>query len=237
MVNTQLQELYEGRFGNLRLPESLERRCSAPLLVSAQDNWASAEYRLVVVGQETLGWGSSEIPGVSSLVVDPSGASQLMRAYESFAFAKNHPRHVNSPFWRAFRHLRTELAAESLWTNLFRFDVDGGSPLRHCTSEEQQGLLKGQHGLLEQEVRILRPNAVVFFTGPNYDRVLQSEFPDAEFVPIGDRPTREFARVRSSSLPDSTFRLYHPGYLTRSRDRWAGLDQIVALARKQSSAN
>lgn len=229
MTNAALADLYGDSISSIPLTANLASRCSSPLLLMAPDGWKDASRRLVIVGQETFGWGDSAIP--RSL----EDIRSSMQGYTEFSFAKNHPAHRNSPFWRAFRQLAMKSEAEVLWTNLLRFDIDGGSVLRNCRPDELKALLAAQHGILEREIEVLDPHAVVFFTGPNYDRILLGEFPSTKFEPIDDYPARQFARINADGLPRTSFRTYHPGYLNRS-GRWDWLnrlsDLIVADLRK-----
>jgi hypothetical protein len=81
--------------------------------------------------------------------------------------------------------------------------------------------------LLRQEVAILRPHVVLFFTGPYYDAFLARAFPGVRFDPVAPRTVRQLARVRVDSLPEHSLRTYHPNYLWRKNfDGW--LRDIVA---------
>ena len=84
-----------------------------------------------------------------------------------------------------------------------------------------------QLGLLEAEVRILKPDVAVFFTGPEYDARLQTTFPDVRFVRRDD----EVTQLRSNLLPEKSFKTYHPTYLRRAK-KWNALDRIVQYARQ-----
>ena len=65
------------------------------------------------------------------------------------------------------------------------------------------------------EVNELKPNLVVFFAGPNYDRFITRVFDDAAFEAISAKPVRQLARVKSHWLPTNSIRTYHPNYLWR----------------------
>jgi hypothetical protein len=87
---------------------------------------------------------------------------------------------------------------------------------------------------LTEEIRILQPTAVVFFSGPNYDEALRDEFPGLQFAGVDERRyARRFAKVIHNSLPDRSFRSYHPGYLVRNEERWSWVEEIAALATQQ----
>lgn len=95
-----------------------------------------------------------------------------------------------------------------------------------CSPDEVEAILTAQRGLLSREVERLAPDVTLYLSGPNYYAALRSEFPDIEFTAVAGRTERQFARVRGSGLPDRSYRLYHPNYLNRSRERWAWLQEL-----------
>lgn len=228
-----MRDLYQGFFKDFHLMEPLLGRCSAPLLLSPPAEWFASDLRLLLVGQETLGWGTAEgsrgevaISRLPEFLAAPDGVDRLMRNYEKFAFGKNY--HGNrSPFWRAFRLLQSGTGTVPVWTNIFGFDVDASSVMGSCSAEEVRAILKAQHGLLRREIEQLAPDVVLFLCGPNYDLALRGEFPEVQFTAVAGRTERQFARVRASGLPARSYRLYHPNYLNRSRERWAWLQELM----------
>lgn len=232
-MNSDFRGLYQGFFHDFKLAEPLVGRCSAPILLSPPSNWFSAKTKLLLVGQETLGWGVAQghrgepaISRLSEFLAAPDGVGRLMSNYEEFAYGKNY--HGNqSPFWRAFRLLQSGSGVVQSWTNIFRFDVDAGSVMGSCSAEEVKTILAAQHGLLRLEIDQLAPDVVLFLSGPNYDSALRNEYPEIEFNSVAGRTERQFARVRALGLPARSYRLYHPSYLNRSRERWAWLQELV----------
>jgi hypothetical protein len=191
---------------------------SAPLIVDPHASYRDAAVRLMVVGQETFGWGEKVESGQSAeqLVED------LRDAYRSFDLGASYR---STPFWNAADHLFRALnpAAESrayLWSNLVKMDV-GKSRL---TPDIEERL--AQLRLLQREIVDFTPDVVVFFTGPRYDARLKSSFPGARFEPAGPL----LARVVHDDLPPRTYRTYHPKYLRLSR-HWGVLDELVAKCR------
>jgi hypothetical protein len=218
------------------LPTRLRRKASAPLLISRRTGWAASSTRILVVGQETNGWGSngssvgdSRLSSLDHFCLNESGVDEMLRAYVSFDFASSYS-HRNSAFWRAFRLLEAEVAQDgvlAMWTNLFKVDV-GGSVVRGCNEKTRKLLREAQAGILAEEVRALDPTAVVFFTGPTYDEEIGHAFDQPEFHALWpDRPVREAAQVISPLLPQLSFRMYHPNYLQRSR-RWGQLSKLAS---------
>jgi hypothetical protein len=160
----------------------------------------------------------------------------MWNLYRWYALGRVHPK-LNSPFWRGFRAIDSEIsgaADDALWTNVFKVNVDG-SVMKNCRAAEVLSLQRSQAGLLADEIKILKPDVVVFFTGPRYDAAIRSEFPDIEISPLSRRmPKSAVGVVRACGLPEKTLRTYHPEYLQRSRQlgvlskisRWAASDQV-----------
>ncbi len=223
------------------LPTRLRRKASAPLLVSPRSGWTTSSTRILVIGQETNGWGGngssvggSRLSSLDHFCLNESGVADMLRAYVSFDFASSYS-HRNSAFWRAFRLLESEVAHEgvlAMWTNLFKVDV-GGSVVRGCNEKTRKLLREAQAGVLAEEVRVLDPTVVVFFTGPTYDEEIGHAFGKPEFHSLwSDRPVREAAQLISPLLPRLSFRMYHPNYLQRSR-RWRQLSELASEIRNR----
>jgi hypothetical protein len=223
----------------LRLPKGLSQKASAPLLLVPHQKWLRSKVKLLIVGQETLGWSfASETavmsPSISTLqqfASAPGGMQSMFEAYKNFKFAQSY-RHRNQAFWRAFRYLEQNIAAEpcaAMWTNLFKVDV-GGSVMKNCTKKERSLLSEAQNGLLKIEITALKPNVVIFFTGPDYDEELYKAFPDLTLRGLWRGiASREMASAYSKSLPPCAIRTYHPSYLQRSR-RWHFVRRLAGWA-------
>ena len=82
-------------------------------------------------------------------------------------------------FWRAFRELMAEVEGETatrafLWSNLFRMDFNNESVLGARTTVVET-IRRLQQGLFQDEIAILQPRAIIFFTGPYYDAASSAE--------------------------------------------------------------
>ncbi|MGI8840133.1 MAG: hypothetical protein ACR2F8_05035 [Caulobacteraceae bacterium] len=112
-----------------------------------------------------------------------------------------------------------------LSTNLFPCaleiapDKKSRSPLN--SPNDLKAILDWQRGFLTGQIAILKPTAIIFFTGPNYDFVIKDEFIGVEFPPIDNRPWEKFARVVHEHLPKQSFRTYHPEYLFNRHSAFA----------------
>ena len=242
-MTTAFESLY-GRFHkNARLSNALAERASAPLLISPSAAWAKAPFKVLIVGQETLGWRYTTqgdhpdlgtINSFSDFSASPRGVEAMMRAYQTFLYESEYWKR-NSAFWRAFRLCSEAVESEQssvLWTNIFKVDVEG-SVVQNCSVAERALILEAQRDLLKNEIALLMPDVVLFFSGPTYDPALEFAFPDISFHPFHqDAGTRELAYVRSSELAPVCVRSFHPSYLQRSR-RWPTVLRMVDWLQKQ----
>lgn len=239
-VQQRLCQRYERFREEADIKPTFAERLSCPLLLHVSDSWLKSRFRLLVVGQETFGWNFFEgqyyqwpyppMKSFKDFKVTPNSIEALVHGYKSFDYSKYEPRSAAGCFWTAYRKLRTELESgvegSVAWANIFRVDVDGGSVLRASTSDELNLIFKLQAGLLSDEIAVMQPNAVLFFTGPNCDDALQREFENVRFRAFGSKPLRAAALLEHPRLPRHSFRTYHPTYLRRKK-LGSILDEIV----------
>jgi len=238
----QLVKLYESFKATLNVPEPLGNRLSAPLLLHPTKRWDDARKKVLIVGQETKGWGGysndvdnpDDIHTLSKFKFAPDSVDVLMHEYAQWNFALG-SRPYGSPFWKAYRQIRRSfddkldgLETATLWTNLFRVDLDEGSVVNNSIGDELEAIQKINRGLLSKEIAILNPTAVIFFTGPNYNVELEQEFTDISYKRLNDHELTRSARLLHPTLPTTAIRTYHPAYLQRS-NQWGVIDKIEGI--------
>jgi len=158
----------------------------------------------MIVGQQTNGW-AEPVSRKDQDIVD-----YLVDKYRDFCLGLHYS---NSPFWCLSRRLCERLEGEGqdrrfLWSNLFKRDQDNGEP-----DENTAEILLHEFNLLPLEIKHAAPKALVFFTGPTYDRYIEAAFPGVRINEVAGYNKREIARVLHSLLPEASFRTYHPKYL------------------------
>jgi hypothetical protein len=239
-IQLSLRARYKRFQTEAEVPSLLAARLSSPLLIAVSNSWLASKFRILVVGQEVLGWAFIEgdyyewpfgpIGTFDEFKTNPDAIEALILGYRVFDYSKYQPLNARGPFWTAYRKLRAtledDIGGSILWTNLFRMSIDGGSVVKNGSHSEILSLQKAQAGLLTDEITILQPDVVVFFTGPDYDSALAQEFPGVEFSQFNSRTTRTAAILSHKKLPDCCFRTYHPAFLRR-RKLWSILDEIV----------
>jgi hypothetical protein len=205
-VEKELAKYYKGVWQSLTTIARRYSGVSLPLFVSIPSGYERSALKLMVVGQQTNSWYGFIGDSLGS---DP--VSRIQTYYRRFNFAEGY----NSPFWHAIHNLQASLeprvAPRSfVWSNLYICDQKKILPDPFLCEQ----LLDLR--TLPHEIAILRPDAVVFFTGPHYDYTIKTLFPDVRLSRCGSRDARLFSRVEHSELPRLSFRTYHPAYLRRS---------------------
>jgi hypothetical protein len=229
-LQTKLNALYESLRSNSSLQgltTEFVDRLSAPLLIQPTQRWLNGKHRVLVVGQETGDWGKGPVDHLAAFSSHTDAVSQMLAAYREFDFGANYRA---SPFWTHFKALRqafdsSENGFESsvLWANLYRVSVhpiEGQSSYsveRNTSPIERAALRALSRNVLLEEIRLLEPTMVVFFTGPNYDAALKDVFQGAVLSAVEPFTARQISWVQHPALPTKSIRSYHPGYMNRAK--------------------
>jgi hypothetical protein len=244
-LQRQLQTAYADWKANLHFEHREAADLSAPLLLSVSASYADAKRRILFVGQETLDWNwthelrarypryetdypYTDIRTMNDFIIQDDAIDALCWGYREFDFSSKQSGNYNSPFWQAFREIQAWPSAGVIWNNISRCAFEGGSIL-HASKQLQNQLFESQSKLVATEIDILRPQVCLFFTGPLYDDLLREVFPGCEYVPVKEYPVKQLARLVHPSLPEASFRTYHPRHL-RQAGPWGFISQLQELA-------
>ena len=213
LLNQQLTDAYQKALDGFK-GFAGDGRVSAPHLLQVPAVYTATKLRLMVVGKQTDGWGEG---------YDPANVSALMRGYADFNLGGKWRR---TPFWQAAHQLYRNLNPNSspdgfLWSNLVKVDVANACPPEPILDRVLAW------GLVPTEIQITQPEVVVFFTGTDYDPILQKTFPDARLEMMDNF----VARVSSSALPSRTFRTPHPRWL-RQKKHWDVIARVAEFAQQ-----
>lgn len=216
---------------------------SPPLLLHVTEEYCKAKIRVLVYGQETLGWEwnrkslsdwpYTDLNNFSDFVSNDDSVIGLCWGYREFAFSQRNPGNRNSPFWQAFREVQAWQGIGVMWTNIARVNAlisgQNGSFL-NLPEHIKNWILNLQGPLVRKELSLLSPDVCVFFTGPYYDLVIANAFENCSFdVAQADVSCRELAKLSHPALPERSFRTYHPNFLSRS-NKWSYIDRIRNLS-------
>lgn len=202
------------------VPSSKDGGPANPLLIAPPKDYASSTLKVMYFGKETNGW--------EGAFKDSKGVQHLLGVYDAFVNNGGAAKY-RGPFWNAIRRFNTVLSklVPSLsftYNNIIKVGKDWskGTP--------PESVLRWQENwfqVIREEVRILSPDVIIFFTGPDYDRFIEKAFGPVGLEKIGNRIVRQLARLTSTGLPNATFRTYHPNFLYRN-DFSGYLSAVVA---------
>jgi hypothetical protein len=221
---------------------------SAPLFATTPKKWADQKKRVILVGQETYGWGYSEpcpadkkhrhsLSTLGDVCRREDALAKLCGAYAEFDLGKSNPKLERTPFWRMHRLLAKTFGGDDyqsvMWLNVASVDycafgASSASMWWNLSYEDVDRVAEWQRGKLTSELKKLKPDCVVFASGPNYDRYLRAEFGELKVSQVDKFDALSLAQMsdRDAVLPSATYRMYHPGYIMR-RGIWNNLERFV----------
>lgn len=206
---------------------------SSPLLMNVPDEYQLMKRKILFVGQETHSW--------MGKMNDKREVETLQTDYKGFDLGKkviygkkDFPRQLNSQFWNFIRNyflgvnLRTDTTISKktsgfLWTNISKFDYNGGTPTTHQKSNNTLGF-----SLLKKEVEIERPDIIVFLIGKKYDQDLAKQFCFKE----NENFKSDYLSILTEEKvkdPILIFKTFHPTYLCRSGKNREVLKQMINM--------
>jgi len=210
-VQEKLNNIYSKYWDKIKSLIEANEGLSYPLLISIPEAYLSQKPRLLIVGQQTNGWCGG------SLTVDA-----LLKCYNDFDLGKRYP---STPFWNVTRNLAKKLRMYPFaWSNLNKCDFNGKRP-----SKELEQEIYNKFPVLNGEIELLKPDIVIFFSGPYYDSHLERIFPECKFINVSGFSERQLCRVKHQGLPPNSYRTYHPQYLRIGKLEQKVLDKLEAM--------
>lgn len=208
-MNTRLAALYSVAMRTSLnalngLPTNEDGGPANPQLIRVPDDYESSNLKVAYFGQETNGW---EGP-----FAETQGVEHLQQVYHDFVNVKTFE--YGGQYWngvKSFQNAFSELDSSSRFTanNLVKIGKawDRGAPPESVIDWQAHWF-----EVIREELKILNPDVVIFLSGPNYDRHIETIFGKVKFESLNSRPVRELARVVAEGLPRNSYRTYHPNY-------------------------
>lgn len=167
---------------------------AGPFLMSPNSDYYASKHRLLIIGQETNGW-SKHIDDLEN----------QMETYEDFNVGIEY---YASPFWSITRKVEAALDNKPhscAWTNLNKFDLESGRP-----NGVYATAISELDDILLSEIKIIKPNFCLFYTGPSFDDRLKTIFKGIEFIEIPKFTLSQFCKLKHPDLPKNSYRSHHP---------------------------
>lgn len=175
-----------------------------PYLMTVSDRYLNAKIKIMILGQETKGWGG-EFGNVGAYCPNNS-ILMLQQLYDLFV----NNSHKTGYFWNFCNTLqRNHPEVGFIYNNVgkFGFCDAGGHPSDYHLRPR----------VLSEEILITHPDAVIFLSGPNYDEEINDNWgSNLQFGPYcPNLPIRKIAKINGITIP--AIRTYHPHYLCRQK--------------------
>ena len=239
-MNKELRQFYEEKIGSLVLLINKDKKLSDPLLLSVDERYLSARTKIMVVGQETHKWewhknDEEKDPGYPITMPLSEYVSILMARYQRKHWGKVFKA---SSFWKAADQIYENLNDYPgrpdigyLWNNIDKVDCNGG-PLSEMTRKNVWDCFF----VLKEELKIIKPDIVIFFIGQRYDALLKEK--GCKVIPLPEKMQIDFewlAKIEwDGVLPYNSYILAHPNRLRRAK-KIEYIDTVVDLI-KQAKA-
>jgi hypothetical protein len=209
-INEQLRALYENHYEKLKqkfnVPGGNNRGDSPanPLLIQVdEEKYKASDIKLMFFGKETNGWEGQYGERIN----------ELLDTYQKFLVDGKDQGHFGNAlrdYMKTIQIKYPEKKIDYVWNNILKVGKAKG---KGTPSSEIIIMQQEYFPVIKFEMEILKPDIIVFFTGPSYDKYIKYEFPDVKFMVIQDVEEKEFCKVDSALLPDKAFRTYHPQHL------------------------
>jgi hypothetical protein len=234
-VNQQLINLYQTYWENLKLqsPKFNDRKIkpASPLLIQVdEDKFHSADIKIMYCGQETKGWGSLENSTIEE---------RLARYRKYFLESSYIKESSTSVYWKGVKRFQSFFEKElegkkivNIWNNISKI----GLKQRKGMTDDIRNLEREYFPVFRKEFEILKPDIVIFMTGPNRDKDIKFHFPELKIQNSDTIQTKRQLAVLNLPKPlGIAIRTYHPNY-------FGGFNQAIedaktVLARHCNSNN
>lgn len=219
-MNEQLKNLYSSRWDEIsnmldifneetemQEPNDDSNKATYPLLIQTNEEYFNATTKIIFFGQETNGWGKDEIN--NGIFEEGTNIDSVINIYNSFYLQKGYEKYGKS-FWNFIKVLKNNKVDKKngfIWNNVLKIGKIG-------ISTPQQGLINytiDYFNVLPQEIEILKPNILLFLSGPKYDKYIEKSVGNFTIVPIDGFTTNELCILKFDIIKvDLALRTYHP---------------------------
>lgn len=227
-MNEELTALYEKYWDsvmtNVYIPNlssipNEPPKCSYPYLIQVTDHYINASKRVMICGQETQGWGGE------CGTPDKASVKKLQYIYN---YVVNHDNHggpilkpgllinpkpgtrFSPPYWNfAWNLMNTNPDAGFVFQNVVKV---GKYSQAGCDNNIYE-LTKQYFPVWQEELKILKPDIIIFLTG-NYDWRIRQVVGEFQFTPVDGDTFLDELHFENKAIPRA-FRTNHPAYLQR----------------------
>ncbi|GHT15408.1 hypothetical protein AGMMS4956_15280 [Bacteroidia bacterium] len=210
-INDQLYTLYEDNWDELieELQDVAENQPDPQptnpylLYIDKEEEFKNADIRVMVFGQETNDW-----EGAPDKTIE-----HLSKVYNDF-FNLGGCWKYGKPYWNGVKKFKTLLENKYpnkkirfVANNIVKIGVQErgyGRPDSYIYDVERR-----YFSVIQEEIRIIKPNVIVFFTGPDRDNDILDNFGEVSYTDMLPFTQKQLAKVAIPKVAFA-FRTYHP---------------------------
>ncbi|WP_343665231.1 hypothetical protein [Chryseobacterium mucoviscidosis] len=217
-MNENLKKLYEDNWSifsqkliGIINDEGKENKPTNPLLLFVDEKkYKNADIKIMIFGQETNDW-EGDFQNNPNLSLETY--NDFYNSNDCFGYA--------GQFWNGYNRFLTLLSNKypnksiaSVWNNVIKVGNSGRN--KNYPPEYIYNIEKEYFNVISDEINILNPDAIIFFSGPNYDNEIRNSLRDISFQQLSEKfSERALAKLNYANRPN-LFRTYHPNYLWRN---------------------
>lgn len=201
-INDQLNQLYLKEIKRLKNSDIKSFEFDGPLLMHCwEKEYLQSEFKILFFGRESNGWMGDLILNVEDCI----------NKYQDFELCENGN---YTTFWQYVYETKNILMPKSvnqknfLWSNVSKFSKLDGKAI----DLDSYKFFCDNFQILENEIEILKPDVIIFFTGESWDNKIQYQInSEIQFQKVKDDiPISKLSRISSEIFPHNTFRVDHP---------------------------
>lgn len=219
-MNDSLTALYEtywkGFIDNVYKP--YYGRCAYPFLIQVTQQYIDAPKRVMICGQETQGWGKSKDS-------DTTDVQDIQRMYYDFMDTViRKKKRKSTPYWNFNKRLVDSNPNVGF---VFQNVVKSGKFIKAGCDDEIYQLTKQYFPVWMEELKILKPDLIIFLTG-KYDKRIGEQLGSFEKVSMGKDFLLDELRFENPLIPKA-YRTNHPAYLQRNKNFFPATEFLSEL--------
>lgn len=199
-------EMVDKHLRQYNLHASSNSKATNPFFITGSDAYQFASNRIMIFGQETNTW-------CNEFGHNSEYSKSLVKSIEVYRefYLENGIAKYRGPFWNEFKRIKREIGDSQntafLWNNINKIGRIGKGNIPELNDIQFQYLQ-----IVRDEIKLLKPNIMVFLTGPVYDNFIKKNIGEFEQKEIFDS-TWEITFKDESLKSIKSFKTYHPNSL------------------------
>lgn len=221
-MNNRLKSLYETYWENYKTHFINKVDAAFPYLIYVPEKYEKSSIKVMFCGQETQSWNSEEYG-------DPLNATVESVMYRYNVFVNNDG--YNSPYWNFQKRIINRNKNVGFIRNNI---VKIGKLCDPGCDDTIDAMAREYFPVFKKELEILKPDLIIFLTGPNYDWRIRNTIGDFSLKHLGD-PNECYDELIfvDSTIPKSV-RINHPRSLQQNSKYWPMIENIDKIIKKLS---